>query len=51
MKIKWLIADGTAVRSPDREEHAILRLVLAGRCFAQSVFVVVEPDCDIGNPS
>ena len=35
MKIKWLVADVTAVGSPDRAEDAILELILAGRCFGQ----------------
>ena len=51
MKIKWLIADVTAVRSPDRAERAILGVILAGHCFAQfrlyllsgSHFVMWEP--------
>ena len=33
MKIKWLIADVTAVGSPDRAERAILEENLAWRCF------------------
>ena len=35
MKIKWLIDDVTAVRSPGIAEEAILGLILAGRCFGQ----------------
>ena len=35
MKIEWLVVNVTAVRSPDREEHAILGGILAGRCFDQ----------------
>ena len=35
MKIKWLVADVTAVGSPDRAEHAILGVILVGRCFGQ----------------
>ena len=35
MKLKWLVADVTAVGSPDRAECAILGVILAGRCFGQ----------------
>ena len=35
MKVDWLFADVTAVGSPDRAEHAILRVILAGRFFYQ----------------
>ena len=31
MKIEWIVTDGSAVRSPDRPEHAILEVMLAGR--------------------
>ena len=37
MKIKWLVADVTAVRSPDRAERTILGVILAGRCFGQII--------------
>ena len=36
MKSKWLAAKITAVGSPDIAEHAILGVILAGRCFANS---------------
>ena len=53
MKIEWLVTDVTAVGSPDRTEHAILRVILAGRFFlpSQAVFVSGEPLCDAGTPS
>ena len=51
MKIKWLVANVTAVRSPDRAERAILEVVLAEGCFGKlgpylssgSHFVMKEP--------
>ena len=53
MKIKSLVSDVTAVRSPDRAERAILEVILAGRFFlpVQAVFVVREPLCGVGTPS
>ena len=36
MKTEWLVADVTAVRSPDRAERAILGVILAGRFLANS---------------
>ena len=36
MKKEWLVANVTAVRSPDRAEHAILELILAGQFLANS---------------
>ena len=53
MKIKWLIADVTAVGSPDIAERAILGQILAGALFwpIQAVFVVGGPLCDVGTPS
>ena len=36
MKIKWLVANVTAVGSPDRAERAILGLILAERFLANS---------------
>ena len=35
LKIKWLVTDVTAVGSPDKAEHAILEVILVGRCFDQ----------------
>ena len=35
MKIEWLIANVTAVGSPDIAEGAILGVILSGRCFGQ----------------
>ena len=44
MKIEWLVGNVTAVRSPDRAERAILKLILAGRSFwpIQAIFVIKE---------
>ena len=52
MKIKWLVADVTAVGSPDIEERAIWGRILAERGFwpIQAVFVAGEPLCDVGTP-
>ena len=36
MKVEWLVANVTAVGSPDRAEHVILGMILAGRVFGQS---------------
>ena len=36
MKIEWLVPNVTAVRSPDRAEHAMLGELLAGRLLANS---------------
>ena len=54
MKIKWLVANVTAVGSPDRAERAMY----FGGDFAwalfwqtQAVFVVDEPFYDVGTPS
>ena len=35
MKVKWLVADVTAVRSPERPERAIFGVILAWRVFGQ----------------
>ena len=52
MKIKWFVADVTAVGSPDRKEFAMLGVILAGRFLPiQAVLVVREPLCDVGTPS
>ena len=55
MKINWLVADVTAVGSPDRAEHAILVVILAVRFFGQfglyflsgSHFVMDEPPLEL----
>ena len=47
MKIKLLVADVTAVGSPDRGEHAILGMILEVSCPIQAIFVVGEPLCDV----
>ena len=36
MKIEWLVADVTAIESPERAEHAILEVMLAERFLANS---------------
>ena len=35
MKLKWLVADVTAVESSERAERAVLRAILAGQVFGQ----------------
>ena len=35
MKIERLVADVTDVGSPDKAEHAMLGVILAGRCLGQ----------------
>ena len=53
MKIELLVANVTAVRSPDRAECAILGVVLAGRFLANPgriCIVVGEPLCGAGSP-
>ena len=35
VKLEWLVTDVAAVRSPDRAEHAIMGVILAG-CFLAS---------------
>ena len=55
MTLIFLVANVTAVGSPDRAEHAILGTILAVRCFGfglvKAVFVVGEPLRDVGTPS
>ena len=52
LKIKWLVADVIAVRSPDRVKRAIVGVIWAGSFFSiQAVFVVREPLCGVcSNP-
>ena len=53
MKIEWFASNVTSVESPDKEECAILGVILAS-VFDQSspyLFVVREPLCDVGTPS
>ena len=42
MKIEWLVADVTAVGSLDRAERAILEVVLAGRVFDQTRWLLLS---------
>ena len=52
MKIEWLVTNLTAVGYPDRAEHAILGLILAGLFWPiQVVYVVGEQLCGVGTPS
>ena len=52
MKMEWLIANATAVGSPDRAGRAILGVFVVGRVFGQSrsFFVVGELICGVGIP-
>ena len=36
MKTEWLVTDEATVESPDRAEHAILEIILAGCFFGNS---------------
>ena len=52
MKIKWFVANVPAVGPPDKAEHAILGVVLAGPLLSiQAIFVVEEPLCNVGTIS
>ena len=52
MKIKWLVADITAVGSPDRAERTILGVILAVRfCPIQTKIAVREPLSDVKTSS
>ena len=53
MKMKWLVADITAVGSPDIVERAIFGGDFGRALFwpIQVVFVVRKPFCDAGTPS
>ena len=51
MKIEWLVADVTAVGSPDRAECDILGMILDVFLPIQATFVVGETLCDVGIPS
>ena len=53
MKKEWMFTNVTAVRSPDRAEQAILKVILAGHYFLpiQTVFVVEESLGDVGTQS
>ena len=50
MKIKRLVADVTAVGSPERAERAILGVLLGVFWSIQAVFVVWEPLCGVRTP-
>ena len=52
MKVKWLVANVTAIGSPDIAEHSILGAILAERfCPIQAEFLVGEPLCYVETPS
>ena len=53
METEWLVTDVTAVGSLDRDELAILGVIVAGRVFGptQVIFAVTAPLCDVGTPS
>ena len=53
MKIKWLVADVTAVGSTNREEHDFFGCDFGWTFFwqIQAVFVVGELLCGVGTPS
>ena len=54
VKTERLLADLTAVGSPDRSERAILEVILAGRVFGQSrsfLWSGSEPLCGVGTSS
>ena len=53
MKIELLVADLTAVGSPDRAKGAILGVILAGRFFGHFRLYLWagEPRYDVGTPS
>ena len=53
MKLEWLLADVTAVRSPEIAEHTTSGVILVWRLFwpIQAVFVVGEPHGGVGTPS
>ena len=51
MKIEWLVADVTVVRSPDRAEGAISRVILGIFWPIQATFVVEKPLCVVRIPS
>ena len=52
MKIETLVADVTAVGSPDRAERTILEVILARHCFGQfrAYLWLGGAFCDIGAP-
>ena len=49
VKMECLVSDVTAIRSPDRAEHAILGMIFAKCVFwpNQALFMVAEPFCDV----
>ena len=53
MEIEWLIANVTAVESPDRAELSIFGVILAGHFLANSgrIFGHGSPLCDVETPS
>ena len=51
MKTEALVANVTAVESPDRAEHAILGMIFGVFWPIQTIFVVGEPFCGVETPS
>ena len=53
MKKEWLVTNVTAVGSPDRVDHAILKVILVGRFLLpiEAVIVGMESLCDEGTQS
>ena len=47
MKVVWLVANVTAVGSPDRAECDIVGVILGNFWPVQATFVVREPLCDV----
>ena len=53
-EIKWSVVDIPAVGYPipDRAQHTIFGVILAGHCFGQfRLYFLSEPLCDVGTPS
>ena len=48
MKIQLLVANVTAVESPERAEHAILGVLLSVFWSIQAAFAAGEPLCGVG---
>ena len=51
MKVVWLVANVTAVGSPDRAERAIWGAIWGIFWQIQTVFVIGEPFCGVGTSS
>ena len=51
MKTEWLVTNVTPVGSPERAERDILGIILDVFSANSGRFLVMEPLCDVGNPS